>query len=122
MSITAGVTLLNAVTSTGASDVLEHSVPVRNHTLQVTITGAPSAVSVALLGSLDNSTFVLITTHAFDAGELTATKAMFFDVDKPMPYIKADLTVLTAGTAPTVTVKYVGGNSSDQRKARLGQF
>lgn len=122
MSITAGVTLLTAVTSTGASPVLEHSVPVKNHALQVTITGAPSAVSVALLGSLDNSTFVLITTHAFDAGELTATKAMFFDVDKPMPYIKADLTVLTGGSTPTVTVKYMGGGSAKQRGGRLGVF
>lgn len=122
MSITEGVTLLNAVTSTGASDVLIHSVPVKNHTLQVTITGAPTAVSVALLGSLDKSTYVLIATHAFAAGELTATKAMFFDIDKPMPYIKADLTVLTGGTAPTVTVKYVGGGSANQRGGRLGVF
>jgi len=122
MSIAAGITLLNAVTSTGASSVLVHSVPVRNHTLQVTITGAPSTVKVALLGSLDNSTFVQITEHTFSAGELTATKAMFFNIDKPMPYIKADLTTLTAGTNPTVTVKYVGNNNSAQRRARLGVF
>ncbi len=122
MSIAEGITLLNAVTSTGASSVLVHSVPVRNHTLQVTITGAPSTVKVALLGSLDNSTFVQITEHTFSAGELTATKAMFFNIDKPMPYIKADLTTLTAGTNPTVTVKYVGNNNSAQRRARLGVF
>ncbi len=122
MSISAGMTLLNAVTSTGASTVLIHSVPVKNHTLQVTITGAPSAVKVALLGSIDNITFVQITEHTFSAGELTATKAMFFNVDKPFPYVKADLTTLTAGTNPTVTVKYVGGGSANQRGGRLGVY
>ncbi len=122
MSIDAGVTLLNAVTSTGASDALVHSVPVKNHTLQVTITGAPSAVKVALEGSIDNITFVKITEHTFSAGELTATKAMFFNIDKPFPYVKANLTTLTAGTNPTVTVKYVGNNNSDQRRGRLGVF
>ena len=122
MSITAGVTLLNAVTSTGASTVLIHSVPVKNHTLQVTITGAPTTVRVDLLGSLDNITFVTISENTLSAGELAATKAMFFDIDKPMPYVKAKLTTLSAGTNPTVTVKYVGGGSAKQRGGRLGVF
>ena len=122
MSILLGATLLNAATATGLSTVLEHSTPVRNHALQVTITGAPSAVTVTLFGSLDNLTFVSLGVHAFSAGELTATKAMFFDVDKPVPYIKAELTTLTAGTAPTVTVKYVGDGPSKQRKARMGEY
>ena len=122
MTILSGTSLLAAATSTGASPSISHSTPVGSHVLQVTITGAPTAVSVALLGSLDNTTFVTISTHVLSAGELTATKAMFFDVDKPLPYIKVDLTVLTGGTSPTVTVKYVGGGAATQRQARLGQF
>lgn len=122
MSISAGVTLLNAVTSTGTSTVLIHSVPVSSHALQVTITGGPSTVRVDLLGSLDNSTFVTISENTFSASELTATKAMFFDVDSPLVYIQAKLTTLSGGTAPTVTVKYVGGGEATQRRGRLGVF
>ena len=122
MTILAGTTLLNAATSTGASSSLTHSTPVRNHALQVTITGAPTAVTVELLGSLDNTNFVTSATHVLSAGELTATKAMYFVIDKPLAYVKANLAVLTGGTTPTVTVKYAGESSAKQRQARLGQY
>lgn len=117
-----GLVLLAAVTSTGASLAKEFSRLVDKHALQVTITGAPTAVTVTLEGSLDGTTFVTIGTHAFSAGELTATKAMFFDIDKPLLHVKANLTVLTAGTAPTVTVTYEGDSTVAKRPGRRGQF
>ena len=118
----ANLVLLNAVTATGASLAKEFSRLVNNHVMQVTITGAPSAVTVTLEGSLDGTTFVTIGTHAFSAGELTATKAMFFDIDKPLLFVKANLTVLTAGTAPTVTVTYEGDSTGSQHVGRRGVF
>jgi len=116
------IVLLNAVTSTGASLSKEFSRLVNNHVMQVTITGAPSAVKVSLEGSLDNTTFVQITEHTFSAAELTATKAMFFDVDKPLLSVKANLTTLTGGTAPTVTVTYEGDSTGSSKIGRRGVF
>ena len=114
--------LLNAVTSTGASLAKEFSRLVNSHVLQVTITGGPSAVTVTLEGSLDNTTFVTIGTHVFSAGELTATKAMFFDIDKPLLAVKANLTVLTGGSTPTVTATYEGDSTGSQHVGRRGVF
>ncbi len=109
---------LNAVTGTGASGAKEFRRLIDRHALQVTITGAPSAVTVTLEGSLDGTTFSTIGTHAMSAGELTATKAMYFDVDMPVLWVKANLTVLTAGTAPTVTVTYAGDTSGSEKAGR----
>tara|TARA_R110002096_G_C14661910_1_gene728343 strand:+ start:28025 stop:28384 length:360 start_codon:yes stop_codon:yes gene_type:complete len=117
-----GLVLLAAVTSTGASLAKEFSRLVDKHALQVTITGAPTAVTVTLEGSLDGTTFSTIGTHAMSAGELTATKALYFDIDMPVLYVKANLTVLTAGTAPTVTVTYEGDSTGKQKVSRRGTF
>lgn len=117
-----GLILLNAVTGTGASLAKAFSRLVDKHSLQVVITGAPTAVTVALLGSLDGVTFSLIGTHAMSAGELTATDALYFEIDKPVLHVKASLTVLTAGTAPTVTVVYEGDSTVAKRPGRRGAF
>jgi len=109
---------LSAVTSTGASGAKEFRRLVDSHALQVTITGAPSAVTVTLEGSLDGTTFSTIGTHAMSAGELTATKAMYFDVDMPVLWVKANLTVLTGGSSPTVTVTYAGDSTGSEKVGR----
>ena len=99
---------LDAATSTGASN----SIPVRkimqDHTVQATITGAPSAVTVDLEGSLDGDNWFQLGTHPFTAGELTAAQAMFHVVEKPVRYVRLNLTTLTGGTSPTVTALYEG--------------
>ncbi len=118
------ITFLNAVTSTGVSDIKQLPFLVEKHTVQVTITGAPSAVTVDLEGSLDGETFFVLSTHPFTGGELTATAAMFHTVDKPVTYIRLNLLTLTAGTSPTVTAKYDGDSLPTGIKptGRRGQF
>lgn len=115
------ITFLDAATSTGASNIKRLAFLVSHHTVQVTITGAPTAVTVDLEGSIDGVTFFSLATHAFTAGELTATKAMFHVIDKPVSYVRSNLTVLTAGTSPTVTVKYEG-ESIPAKISRRGPF
>jgi len=74
------------------------------HAYQVNLTGAPTAVTIAIEGSLDGLIWHELVEHVFDSGELTATSALFTFADKPVTFIRANLTTLTAGTAPTVTV------------------
>lgn len=102
------VKLLDAVTATGASLTWAVRMKPRNHTVQVTITGAPTAVTVDLEGSLDNVSWSSLASHIMSAGELSAGLAMFHVVDKPVRYVRNNLTLLTAGTSPTVTAIYEG--------------
>ncbi len=102
------VKLLDAATTTGASTTWAVRMKPRNHTVQFTITGAPTAVTVDLEGSLDDITWISLASHIATAGELTAAAAMFHVVDKPIRYARVNLTTLTGGAAPTVTVLYEG--------------
>ena len=102
-------TLLDAATATGASvSVTMHKKPSR-HTFQVTMGGTvvATAVTVDVEASLDDITYFTLVSHALSAGEIAAEGAMFHLVDMPVKYIRANLTTLTGGTAPTVTVKHV---------------
>lgn len=102
------VKLLNAATATGASTTWAVRMKPRNHSVQITITGAPTAVTVDLEGSLDDVTWVSLASHVMSAGELTAAAALFHVVDKPVRYVRTNVTTLTGGTAPTVTTLYEG--------------
>lgn len=96
----------SASTTTGASEALTFRKIVKDHTVQMTTTGAPTAVTVDLEGSLDGTTFEQLATHDFTGAEITAQSAMFHVVDKPVRYIRTNITTLTGGTSPTVTVLY----------------
>jgi hypothetical protein len=118
----AALKLLDAVTATGASDSKKFNYLVQDHTVQATITGAPSAVTVDLEGSLDGVTFFSLESHVFTAGELTATGAMFHIIDKPVLFVNINLTTLTGGSAPTVTALYEGDSSWKSKISRRGEF
>lgn len=102
------VKLLNAATATGASATWPVRMKPRNHTIHFSITGAPTAVTVDLEGSLDDSNWVSLASYVMSAAELTATTAMFHVVDKPVRYVRTNLILLTGGSSPTVTTLYEG--------------
>jgi len=101
-------TLLNAAAATGAGLTQKIGQIPSAHTVQATMGGTvvATAVTVDLEGSLDDTTWVQLARHAFDAGEITDEGALFHVIDKPVRYIRANLITLTGGTDPTVTVKY----------------
>ena len=101
-------TLLNAATATGAGSTQRVFAIPTAHTVVATMGGTvvATAVTVDLEGSLDDTTWFVLSSHAFDAGEITASAAMFHVADKPVKYVRANLNTLTGGTDPTVTVLY----------------
>ena len=103
------VTLLDAATATGAGNSRRMNKKPSSHTIQATMGGAvvATAVTIDFEGSLDNTTWFQLDQHAFSAGEITAEGALYHIVDIPVKYVRANLTTLTGGTAPTVTVKHV---------------
>ena len=104
------VLLLNAATATGAGPVITRRDLPSIHTVQATMGGTVVATAVVLdlEGSLDNSTWFSITSYTFDAADITAEAAMFHQANKPVRFIRLNLTTLTGGTAPTITAKYTG--------------
>jgi len=101
--------LLDAATATGTSVAVKMNRKPAKHTFQITMGGTvvATAVTVDAEGSLDDITYFQLASHALSAGEITAEGAMFHLVDTPVKYIRANLTTLTGGTAPTITVKHV---------------
>lgn len=98
--------LLNSVTLIGESNSIPFRKITKGHTIQIDITGAPTAITVDLEGSLNNTTWAVLITSPMSAAELTAAVSLSHIEDKPVRYIRVNLTTLTGGSSPTVTVLY----------------
>lgn len=100
------ITLLNAVSSTGAGSASNLGTAHRVFGLQVSTTGAPTTVVVHLEGSNDAGSnwfklgvWTLAAQTAGDIVEITGP---------PVQRIRANLTTLSGGAAPTVTANVTG--------------
>ena len=98
--------LLDQVTTTVVSSSLIFRKGVEKHTVQITTTGGPSAVTVDLEGSLDGINWALVLTSPLSAAELVAGVAITFIADKTVRYVRLNLPTLTGGSSPTVTALY----------------
>lgn len=93
---------LVAATATGAGPWIALPEPLCKHAIQVLLGGTVAATTavVDLEGSLDGAS-------AFKLGTWTkasqASGDIIFAIDKPVPFIRANLSSLSGGTAPTVT-------------------
>lgn len=94
---------LNAVTAVGAGNSIDLEFSYGKFTMQTKVTGAPTAVSVTLEGSLDGTTWTTLATSSSLTGDQT------YSVDKQQRFVRANLGTLTGGTAPTVTALIVAG-------------
>lgn len=95
--------ILNAATATGAGTASDMGCAMSVFTAQYIVTGAPSAVAAKLEGSLDGTNwFDLTGLNVTAAGAVTnsADAGVHFAVR----YVRANVTTLTGGTAPTVSV------------------
>jgi len=102
--------MLNGVEATGASASVKTS-KVKDHTIAAWFTnsgGGVTALTVDLEGSLDNTNWFQLDTHVFSAGELTAQKAMFHIVNKPVNYVRLNITTLTETGTTAVFAQYEG--------------
>ena len=75
--------------------------PCRSFALQVVSTGV-TAWTVLLQGSVDGATWATLATHAHTDG----SGAILWATDKPVPYVRANVTTITGGTS--LAVSYAG--------------
>lgn len=100
--------ILRDKTTTGTGDILFTGRTLKDHTVEITWTGAsPTAMTVILKGSIEGGTMFDIATYALVAGDLTAKKAMFHVASKPLDYAQIDISVLTGGS-PSIQGFYSG--------------
>lgn len=89
-----------AYTTNGVNGAIQ---PILNHTVSVVVTGSPSACTIRLEGSLDNSNW-------FDlSGSQSCTSSVMFHVyGKVEKYLRVNLLTWTGGT--NAAVSYLGSN------------
>jgi hypothetical protein len=92
--MTSPVTVLNAVTATGAS-IAQQPGLINGNKVNLQVTGITTA-TVALEGSVDGTTF-------FTVGTVLTANGLVSD-DKALPYYRANVTAYTAGT---ITAKMI---------------
>lgn len=93
---------LDAVTTTGPGNSRDLEDSKANHAIQVSVTGDPEAWTVWAEGSLDGTNWVPLTivtsadTYKYSRGTVSGSNYVF-------RYIRANCTILTGGTDPTIT-------------------
>lgn len=102
--------LIDAQSTTGAGNAVSlGSFATGDHTMEMYFTvtgGSVTALTVALEGSLDGVNFYTLGSHSFNAGELTARRAITFITGKLVDYVRANITTLTNTGTAYVTVMH----------------
>ncbi len=108
-------TLLSNLASTKTGDVIDFRKlfgfsrgVLKDFTFYTSVTGAPTAVSVEIQGSIDSTNFFTLACHDFSVSDITAGKSMFHVVSKPCMQMKVKVSKLIGGTTPTVTMTGIG--------------
>lgn len=93
---------LNGATGVTSGDVVDYREFRGLHTAVAVLTGSPSSYSVSVYGSLDGANWYSFgSISSGNPGTLHVTS-------KVARYVRADVTALSGGTSPTVTVDIAG--------------
>lgn len=107
-------TTLSATGTTAGLSVGGATLGADVHTVAVVVTGSPSGCTLNLDGSLDGSHWFNISQTG--GSDVTCTSnVMFHVVNKLVAYVRGNLTALSGGTAPTVTITYLGKSSGGRQ-------
>lgn len=102
------ITTLGTLTAVGTTSTLKADIlgtPARAATFQCLVTGDPTAIVVDIEASVDGVTWGLVDSHTFTAGEITALASVFYVIDKPSAFLRANVSTLTFTTSGSITIK-----------------
>ena len=105
--------LLDAVTSTGAETAFEVRQAYKSWGCDVTIMGSPTAVTVRVEGNQGDAIIYDpggMAEFVMSSGQLSAGIGTFEIAEHRVKRIRGNLTVLTGGASPTVTLSCIGGD------------
>lgn len=89
---------LDMVSATGPGVPLTFDVPKTQFAMQAIISGSPSDAEISLEYSIDGVTFYPLTNASFTDGQIVSVS------DHVAVAVRANLTLLSGGTSPAVTV------------------
>lgn len=98
--------LSDSTTAPDTSESIIFRKIIKDHTVQLVVTGTPTAVVTNLQGSVDGDNWAELSSYSMTSGELSDGVAMYHVIDKPVRFIRLQLDTLTGGTSPTVTAFY----------------
>jgi hypothetical protein len=107
------ITLIKDATTIGQSENItvvkaqDEGNPI--HSFQVSLNGSPTAVTVRIEASIDDTDFSCIAEHTLSAAELANNSALFHIANKPVPVLRANITKLDGGVSPQVSIYYFKG-------------
>lgn len=96
--------LLDAATSTGPGSPVDLGGVADVFTMQTVNTGSPDTVSLNVQGSVDGVNFFNLSSLNSNSGPGTNGPSSSTGSRFLVRYVRANLTALTGGTSPTVTV------------------
>lgn len=103
ITMTPTLTSVNCSSPPCTTNVITLGETAHKHTLAVIVTGTPATCTIELDGSLDNTNFFNLS------GSQTCTaNVMFHVIDRPVTFVRAQLTAFSGGSSPTVQVFYAG--------------
>lgn len=95
---------LGTITAPGITEQVVVSSEDTNVAVQYVATGDLTGVTATFEGSLDGgTTWGVLETHTFSAGDITALGKFVYIVDKPVPLFRINISTLTFTTAGTLT-------------------
>lgn len=97
-----------ALSASGTSTGANLGIAAHWHTVQVVVTGSPATCSVQLEGTIDDALSSSATWANLSGTQTCTSTVTFHVVDKLALGVRINLTALTGGSSPTVTVRYVG--------------
>jgi hypothetical protein len=114
---TKGLPLLSNVGTLGASNtfynVMAETAPTGRmksaFSVGVSVTGSPTAANVSLEGSINGTDWVILGAHSLTQAELDASYAIFVVKGVAVAYIRGNLTNLTGGSSPAVSMAIAVG-------------
>ena len=94
---------INAVTTPTTGLYVSFNACRQYSSMQVSYTGAPTTVTVNLLGTLDGQNWFQLAQYSGGSGESGKSGDIVWGTAMPVIAINAVLTTLSGGSAPTVT-------------------
>lgn len=88
---------MDRLTANGSTSAINLGHVCKTFTFQTVVTGTPTSFTLTYQGSLDGVNWFTLGTSTATAGDAQHI------VDKPAMFVRATLSALTGGTAPSVT-------------------
>lgn len=103
-----GVIALGTLTATGTTRAVNLYMAAHKHTVEVAVAGSPASCSVQLEGTLDDPLSASAVWSNLSGAQSCTSSTMFHVIDRAVTAVRANVTALTGGTSPSVTVVYQG--------------